>query len=494
MMASDNALILALDLGTTSNRAILFDRQASLVAVAQREFRQHYPSPGWVEHDPMEILASMKDAMLEVLDQAADRPVHAIGLANQRESVVVWDRRTGEPLMPAIVWQDRRTADLCKQLAGRAEMIRARTGLMLDPYFSASKMLWIMENKPQIAARLLSGDAVFGTVDSWAIWHLTGGKVFATEASNASRTMLFDLQKLRFSEELTDLFQVPRSALAEVLASDGSFGTTDPEFCAGWEIPIRGVLGDQQAALFAHGGWREGVVKNTYGTGLFLLTVVGSEPVVTEKMLCTVAWAQDSGAAYALEGSVFIGGAAVQWLRDELGLIQSVGEIEALARELEDNEGVYFVPALTGLGAPYWAPEARGVLCGLTRGTGPRHFARAALEAIAYQSRDVIEAMSGTGGLRLERLLVDGGASANDFLMQFQADLLGVPLERPAVLETTALGAAAMAGIASGFWADSEEFLQHRKVERVFEPRMAAEQRTRLYAGWKEAVRRCLPF
>jgi len=453
-------LILALDLGTTGNRAIIFDRDTRIVASSYREFTQHYPQPGWVEHDPLEIWESVRTVMAEV----NPRDIVGIGIANQRETIVAWDRNTGKPLHNAIVWQDRRTAARCANLP--AAEIHERTGLVCDPYFSATKIEWLLQNVP--AARR----GLFGTIDSWILWKLTGGKVFATDPSNASRTMLFNIREQRWDATLLKLFGVSAEQLPEVRPSSGHFGAN-----------VYGMIGDQQAAMFAQGCYEPGIVKNAYGTGLFMMMNTGTAPLASQQLLSTIAWQIGDRVDYALEGSVFIGGAAIQWLRDQLGVVKTAAETEALATSLTGNDGVYFVPALTGLGAPYWDAGARGTIVGLTRSTTKAHLARAALEAMAYQTRDVAELM----GTPLRKLQVDGGACANNFLMQFQADILGVPVERPAVIETTALGAAGLAGLATGVWSSPEDFLQHRRVERVFAPQRVSDD---LYARWKDAVAR----
>ncbi len=478
-------LILAIDLGTTGNRAIVFDRETRVRASSYREFRQIFPQPGWVEHDPAEIWETTRAVVAEAVSQVDARQIVAVGITNQRETVVAWDPQTGQPLHNAIVWQDRRTAVRCAEFRqqGREEEIRLRTGLVCDPYFSATKIEWLLKNLP--ATRR----GVFGTIDSWILSKLTGGKVFATDPSNASRTMLFNLRERNWDDDLLRTFGVRRDALAEVRPSSGDFGIVEPGLF-GFVAPICGVVGDQQAAMFAQGCYEPGIVKNTYGTGLFLMMNTGREPHASRQLLSTIAWQIGANVDYALEGSVFVGGAAVQWLRDQLQIVETSAETARLAASLSSNDGVYFVPALAGLGAPYWDAAARGTIVGLTRATTRAHFARAALEAIAYQTRDVVEVMCGEFGAPLKKLQVDGGACANNFLMQFQADILGVPVERPEVIETTALGAAGLAGLHAGVWSSPAEFLAHRRVERVFEPKMAASERNALSAKWKEAVGR----
>jgi glycerol kinase len=487
--------VMALDQGTTSSRALLFDRRGGIVAVEQHEFPQHYPRPGWVEHDPEEIWESQLRAGRGVLAKAgvAASDVAAIGITNQRETALVWDRASGAAIYPAIVWQSRQTAPLCEELRARGlqEEVRARTGLVIDAYFSATKVRFILDAVPDGQARAARGELAFGTVDSWLLHKLTGGAVHATEPSNASRTMVYDIHRATWDEGLLAELRIPREVLPEVRDSSGAFGVTRAEWF-GEEIPIAGVAGDQQAALFGQGCFRPGAAKNTYGTGCFVLMNTGSEaPVSKSGLVTTIAWSLGGRMEYALEGSIFVTGAAVQWLRDGLGLIRSADETEAAARSVADTGGVYLVPAFAGLGAPYWDERARGALVGLTRGTSRAHVIRATLEAIAFQTCDVIECLSADAGLSLDVLRVDGGASVNDFLMQFQADVLGVPVRRPPVLEVTALGAAALAGLSVGFWRDRDELLAVTgEGGRIFEPAMSEEQRESLCAGWKRAVER----
>lgn len=484
--------ILALDAGTTSNRCIIFRKDGSIRASAQREFRQYYPQPGWVEHDADEIWDTQLAVMRQALDSAGlgAAEIAAIGITNQRETAVVWDRDTGEPVCPAIVWQCRRTAEYCDTLRERgfADIIRRKTGLVLDAYFSATKIKWILEQVPGARERAERGQLLFGTVDTWLIWKLTGGKVHVTDPSNASRTMLYDIHRLCWDEELLNLMGIPASMLPEVRPSSGVLGETDPGLF-GTPIPIAGVAGDQQAALFGQACFEPGEAKNTYGTGCFLLLNTGSHPVdSTHGLVTTIAWGMDSKVTYALEGSIFTAGAAIQWLRDELGLISSAAETEALAQAVPDSHGCYLVPAFTGLGAPYWDPYARGILCGLTRGVNKNHIIRATLESIAYQVCDVAAAMSADANLPLTGLRVDGGASANNFLMQVQADLLGVPVIRPESVESTALGAAYLAGLAVGFWPNRNRL---RAVSAsTFQPSIEPEQRRQRLEGWHTAVRR----
>ncbi|HXI84005.1 MAG TPA: glycerol kinase GlpK [Verrucomicrobiae bacterium] len=478
-------LILALDLGTTGNRAIVFDQETRVVAKSYREFRQLFPQSGWVEHDPAEIWESTRTVIAEAVAQVDTGEIIAVGVTNQRETVVSWDPKTGRPLHNAIVWQDRRTSARCAEIKnqGFEKEIRQRTGLVCDPYFSATKIQWLLQNVPATRS------GVFGTIDSWILSKLTGGRIHATDVSNASRTMLFNLQERRWDDELLKCFGVSRETLPEVRASSGEFGRLDPDLF-GFSAPICGVVGDQQGAMFAQGCYEPGIIKNTYGTGLFLMMNTGVTPRVSKHLLSTIAWQVGDRVDYALEGSVFVGGAAIQWLRDQLQIITASHETESLAGSLSSNDGVYFVPALTGLGAPYWDAAARGAILGLTRATTRAHLARATLEAIAYQTRDLVDTMCTELGTPLSRLQVDGGACANNFLMQFQADILGVPVERPAVIETTALGAAGLAGLHAGVWSSPSDFLSHRRVERVFQPAMAAPLRESLYAKWKEAVAR----
>ena len=484
--------VLALDQGTTSSRALLFDRGGAVRAVAQREFDQIFPQPGWVEHNPEQIVSSQIAVAQEALARAGARPadVSAIGIANQRETTIVWNRETGKPIYNAIVWQDRRTADFCERLrgAGHGPMIQQRTGLLIDSYFSASKISWILNNIPGACSLAEAGKLAFGTVDSWLVWKLTGGRVHATDASNASRTMLFNIHTGDWDGELLNVFRVPLSMMPEVRSSSEAYGEVSGN---GLErIPLAGIAGDQQAALFGQRCTKPGLTKNTYGTGCFMLQNTGRRAVPSSnRLVTTVAWRIGNVTEYALEGSVFVGGAVVQWLRDGLGLIRKSEEIEALAQLVPDNGGVYFVPAFVGLGAPHWDAYARGSIFGLTRGTTAGHLARAAVESIAYQVADLLDAMRRDSGDAVEELRVDGGAAANDNLMQFQADILGVPVVRPAVTEATALGAAYLAGLAVGFWRDDLTALTTSK-DRRFEPRMPVSQARSLRERWTEAVAR----
>jgi glycerol kinase len=487
--------VMALDQGTTSSRAIVFDERGAVVAVDQHELTQHYPQPGWVEHDPAEIwetqLRAARGALAKARASAGD--VAALGVTNQRETTLVWDRATGEPIHRAIVWQSRQTAPLCEELRARGlvDEVRRKTGLVIDAYFSATKLRFILDAVPGAQARAERGELAFGTVDAWLTWKLTGGRVHATEASNASRTMLYDIHARRWDDGLLGELRIPHALLPEVRDSSGSFGEADAAWL-GAAIPIAGVAGDQQAALFGQGCFAPGRAKNTYGTGCFLLMNTGKEaPLSKSGLVTTIAWGIGGDVEYALEGSIFVAGAAVQWLRDGLGIVASAAESEAAARSVQGTGGVVLVPAFVGLGAPYWDERARGALVGLTRGTTRAHVIRAALESIAYQSRDVVDCFAGDTGLALDTLRVDGGASQNDWLMQFQADVLGVPVRRPPVLEVTALGAAALAGLAVGFWRDRGALEVATGVgARVFEPHMSSAERESLYARWKRAVER----
>lgn len=490
-----DSYILALDQGTTSSRAILFDRKATVVAAAQREFRQIFPQPGWVEHDPLEIWESQIGVAREAMASAgiAASQVAAIGITNQRETAVVWDRATGAPLYNAIVWQCRRSAGLCDALKARGleSAVRARTGLVIDAYFSGTKIQWLLQNVPGLRARAERGAVCFGTVDTWLAWRLSGGQAWVTDYSNASRTMLFNIHRLAWDPELCAALDVPRTMLPEVRPSSAIYAHTAPNLL-GAEIPIAGIAGDQQASLFGQACFHPGMAKNTYGTGCFLLVHTGDRPVPSQSgLLTTIAASPVEGRAeYALEGSIFIAGAAIQWLRDGLGLIGTSAESEALGASVPDTGGVYFVPAFVGLGAPHWDMYARGTILGITRGTTRAHLVRAALEAIACQSREVLGAAVADAGLRLQELRVDGGATANNLLMQVQADILGTPVVRPVVKETTALGAAYLAGLAVGYWTSREEIAQNWAVDRRFVPEMDSARREELFAGWRRAVAR----
>lgn len=484
--------ILAFDQGTTSSRAIVFDRQGNLRSLAQKEFSQHFPQSGWVEHDADEIWSSQIGVANEALARIGitAKDIAAIGITNQRETTIVWDKKTGRPIHHAIVWQDRRTASLADELkaAGHEPTFQQKTGLVIDAYFSGTKIKWLLDNVPGAREKADRGELAFGTVDSWLVWKLTEGALHITDATNACRTLLYNIHTGDWDDELLALLDIPRSLLPEVRSSSELYGHTAAGLF-GAQIPIAGIAGDQQAATFGQASLQVGMAKNTYGTGCFMLLNIGSQPILSRhKLLTTVAWKLGDRTDYALEGSVFVAGAVVQWLRDGLGIIQHSEDVEALASSVPDNNGVYFVPAFVGLGAPYWDSYARGTIVGLSRGSTAAHIARAALESIAYQSADVIDAMRQDADLPLSELRVDGGASRNDLLMQFQADLLGVPVVRPKVTETTALGAAYLAGLAVGYWESEQEIVQLWQMDRRFEPRMTADHRAILRQGWQQAV------
>jgi glycerol kinase len=486
--------ILSLDQGTTSSRAILFDHDGRIAGVAQNEFRQIYPQSGWVEHDPMDILTSQMSAAVEVLTRAGARPrdLAAIGITNQRETTIVWDRETGKPIANAIVWQDRRTAEACRQLAeeGLEETVRGKTGLRLDPYFSATKVAWLLDHVDGARERARQGKLAFGTVDSWLIWNLTSGKRHVTDRTNASRTMLFNIREGRWDEQILDHLRIPSSMMPEVVGSSQPIGEVTTSLGLG-STPIAGIAGDQQAALFGQLCTRSGDSKNTYGTGCFLLEHIGTEFLQSKhRLITTLAAGTQQQLEYALEGSIFIGGAVVQWLRDNLRLVWNSSEIESLAMSVPDSGGVVFVPAFAGLGAPHWDPNASGLIIGIHRGTTAGHIARAALESIAFQVGDVFDAMQSETGNSIRELRVDGGAASNDLMMQFQADLLGLPVIRPAMMETTALGAAYLAGLAVGFWSNAEELRAHRSEDTRFEPRADAAQIAHSRERWRNAVER----
>lgn len=493
-MAKD--YILAIDQGTTSSRAIVFNHDSATVGEAQEEFTQHYPKPGWVEHDANEIWDVTLKVMREALDDAGTSPedIAAIGITNQRETVVAWDRATGEPVHNAIVWQDRRGASFCDQLSeqGYADMVRDKAGLTIDAYFSGSKVTWLLENVEGLRERAQNGEISLGTMDTWLIYKLTGGREHVTDYTNASRTLMYNIFDLKWDDELLEMLGgVPKEMLPEVKPSSYVYGNTDTEIF-GAEVPVAGVAGDQQAALFGEIAFEPGLAKNTYGTGSFALMNTGTEPIKSENdLLTTISWGiGDEPVEYALEGAIFITGAAVQWLRDGLGIIQSAEETEELAKSVDSNDDVYFVPALVGLGAPHWDSYARGTIVGLTRGTTKAHLARAALESMCYQTRDALEAMEKDSGNKLETFRADGGAAANRWMMQFQADILGVPVEVPETLETTALGAAYLAGLAVGFWSGQDELKDKWRLRRRYEPKMDEEERERLYGRWREALER----
>ncbi len=492
-MSATPRYVLALDQGTTSSRALLFDRDAKVVALAQEEHPQSYPRPGWVEHDPEAIWRTqLRTARAALRDAGAKaRDVAAIGVTNQRETTIVWERSTGRAIHPAIVWQCRRTAELCERLrrAGAERLLRRRTGLVADAYFSGTKISWLVDHVAGARRRARRGELAFGTVDAWLLWNLTGGRVHATEPSNASRTLLFDLRRGRFDDELLRLLRVPRPLLPEVRPSCGLFAATEPSLFGG-PIPIAGVAGDQQAALFGQGCFEAGTLKATYGTGCFLLLNTGAKPRTSRHgLLTTVAWRKGGSTTYALEGSVFVAGAAVQWLRDGLRVIERTADVEALAASVPDSQGVVFVPAFVGLGAPHWDMEARGAIVGLTRGATKAHLARAALEAMAFQTREVVESMEKDAGLRVRELKVDGGAVRNDLLCQLLADLTGRRIVRPKQTETTALGAARLAGLAVGFWKDERELARLERIDRRFDPRISRPERERRFSAWLRAVR-----
>ena len=484
--------VVALDQGTTSSRAIVFDRAGSIVSQAQQEFTQHFPQPGWVEHDAGEIWRSQHEVLRTALARAglSARDVAAIGVTNQRETVVVWDRRTGQPVGPAIVWQDRRTADVCERLTaeGHAALFADKTGLVVDPYFAGTKLGWILDHVDDVRRRAEAGELAGGTIDSWLLWQLSGGALHVTDASNAARTLLYNIHTGQWDDELLVLLGIPACLLPRVVDSSGVLGETAAGILDA-PVPIAGVAGDQNAALFGQACHVPGLVKNTYGTGCFLLTLTGSQPVPSRnRLLSTVAWQRGGKRTYALEGSVFIAGAVVQWLRDGLGIIKASHEIEALAASVPDNGGVYFVPAFAGLGAPHWEPHARGTIVGLSRGSSAGHIARAALESMAFQTADVIDAMHADSGTTFTELRVDGGAARNDALMQFQADVLGVPVVRPRITETTALGAAFLAGLAVGYWPDLDTVGRQWRQERRFEPTMSRAMAEELRTHWRDAV------
>ncbi len=490
--------ILAIDQGTTGTRVLVVDGDGEVTGDAYSEFRQRYPRPGWVEHDPEEIWRVSRDVAERAIGEAGvgSRDLVAVGITNQRETTVVWDRQSGEPVHNAIVWQDRRTAEMCDRLKaeGREELFRSKTGLVVDAYFSGTKLAWLLEHVEGLRERAEAGGLAFGTIDSWLLWKLTHGRVHATDYSNASRTLLYDIYDLAWDEELLDVLGVPHQLLPQVHPSSHIYAETDPQAFLGAAVPIAGIAGDQQAALFAQACYDEGLAKNTYGTGSFVLMNFGTRPQrVSEGPLVTIAWGiGDAPVEYALEGAIFVTGGAVQWLRDELGIIAEASESEELAASVEGNDDVYFVPALTGLGAPHWDPYARGTIIGLTRGTSRAHLARATLESIAYQTRDVVASMEEQTGTELKELRADGGAVSNRWLMQFQADILGVPVVVPKISETTALGSAYLAGLATGLWAGQEELRERWTVQHRYEPRLAEAERERLCERWREAVRRAL--
>ncbi|MDQ7097045.1 glycerol kinase GlpK [Desulfosporosinus sp. PR] len=491
--------ILALDQGTTSSRAILFDRQSRILGISQSEFPQYFPQPGWVEHDAVQIWHSQYQALADLLAQTGITcsEIAAVGITNQRETTILWDRVTGEPVAPAIVWQCRRTSELVEDLVARGwgEKIQAKTGLVPDAYFSGTKIKWILDNVQGTRRRAENGDLLFGTVDSWLVWQLTAGKVHVTDYSNASRTMLYNIHTLSWDQEILRELGIPSSLLPEVKPSSQVYGEAVYGIFSGQGVPVSGIAGDQQAALFGQMCFSPGMAKNTYGTGCFMLMNIGERAATSRHgLLSTIAWGVNGRVEYALEGSVFMAGAALQWLRDGLQLISSAKESEALARKVSDTAGVYVVPAFTGLGAPYWNMRARGAIFGLTRGSEKEHLVRATLEAMAYQTKDVLTAMEKDLGINLQSLKVDGGAAVNNLLLQFQADILGVPVERPQEIETTALGAAYLAGLAVGFWRDQDELKASWRLDRRFKPEMDSDLRSKLYRGWQKAVQRTLDW
>lgn len=490
--------IMALDQGTTSSRCIIFDKTGAIISMAQKEIKQIYPKAGWIEHDAIEIWATQFGVAVEALLMANlnSKDIAAIGITNQRETTVVWDKRTGIPVYNAIVWQCRRTAQFCEELKeqGHEKMIKEKTGLIIDPYFSATKIKWILDNVPKAREDAEKGNLIFGNIDTWLIWNLTKGQIHVTDYSNASRTMLFNIHTLDWDEDILKLFNIPKAMLPKVKPSSHIYGYTN-KVLFGEELPIAGDAGDQQAALFGQTCFKEGTVKNTYGTGCFMLMNTGLQAVESKHgLLTTIAWGIDGKVNYALEGSIFVGGASVQWLRDELRMLKNAAESERYALDVKDTNGVYVVPAFTGLGAPYWDPYARGTVVGLTRGTKKEHFIRAVLESIAYQTYDVLKAMEEDSEIELAALNVDGGASANNFLIQFQSDILKAQVDRPKVVETTALGAAYLAGLAAGYFKDKDEISQNREISKVFKPQMEDEKRAKLLKGWHKAVRRAMEW
>ncbi|TLS38526.1 glycerol kinase GlpK [Pseudalkalibacillus caeni] len=496
----EEKLILALDQGTTSSRAILFNQKGEIVNLAQKEFKQHFPNPGWVEHDPQEIWSSMLSVIAQVLSSAGDIDagnIAAIGITNQRETTVVWDKNTGKPVYNAIVWQSRQTADIVEELKqqGYGDMVREKTGLLLDAYFSGTKVKWILDHVEGTRERAESGELLFGTIDTWLIWKLSGGKAHVTDYTNASRTLMYNIHELKWDDELLEMLNVPKKMLPEVRPSSEVYAETVDYHFFGHNIPIAGVAGDQQAALFGQACYEKGMAKNTYGTGCFMLMNTGEKAVKSDNgLLTTIAWGVDGNVEYALEGSIFVAGSAIQWLRDGLRMFDNYQDSEKYSERVESTNGVYMVPAFVGLGTPYWDSEVRGAVFGLTRGTSKEHFIRATVESLAYQTRDVLDAMIADSGIELKTLRVDGGAVKNSFLMQFQSDLLGVPVERPVINETTALGAAYLAGLSVGFWKDRNEIAQKWKMDKAFKVEMDKEKREKLYDGWKKAVHAAMAF
>ncbi|QHE61625.1 glycerol kinase GlpK [Rossellomorea vietnamensis] len=491
--------ILSLDQGTTSSRAILFNKKGEIVHTAQKEFTQHFPKPGWVEHSANEIWGSVLAVIASVLSESSVKPdqIEGIGITNQRETTVVWDKETGDPVYNAIVWQSRQTAGICEELKSKGlnDTFRDKTGLLIDAYFSGTKVKWILDNVEGVKQKAEEGKLLFGTIDTWLIWKMSGGTAHVTDYSNASRTLMYNIHDLKWDEELLDILGVPASMLPEVRPSSEVYGKTVPYHFFGREIPIAGAAGDQQAALFGQACYEKGMAKNTYGTGCFMLMNTGEKAVKSDNgLLTTLAWGIDGKVEYALEGSIFVAGSAIQWLRDGLRMLKDAKDSQEYAEKVDSTDGVYVVPAFVGLGTPYWDSDVRGAVFGLTRGTSKEHFVRATLESLAYQTKDVLTAMEADSGISLKKLRVDGGAVKNDFLMQFQSDLLSVPVERPVVNETTALGAAYLAGLAVGFWKDREEISKQWNKDKQFEPKMAVETQEELYGGWKKAVKAAMAF
>ena len=489
--------IMALDQGTTSCRTILFNHDSEIVATAQNEFTQYFPKPGWVEHNPNEIWSTQVGTMSEVIAKAGISPeeIAAIGITNQRETTVVWDKTTGQPVYNAIVWQSRQTMEICEELKaqGLSDIFHKKTGLLIDAYFAGTKVKWILDNIVGAREKAEAGDLLFGTIDTWLVWKLTGGKVHVTDYSNASRTLMYNIRELKWDDELLEYLTIPKSMLPEVKPSSEVYGMTIPSVTQGVEIPVAGMAGDQQSALFGQACFKAGMAKNTYGTGGFMLMNTGSQLYDSKNgLLTTIAWGIDGGVEYALEGSIFVAGSAIQWLRDGLKVLDSAPDSEYYAGKVKDSGGVYVVPAFVGLGAPYWDMKSRGGIFGLTRGTTKNHIIRATLESLAYQTKDVLDAMQSDSGIKLNSLKVDGGAVANNLMMQFQSDILDVAVERPKIIETTALGAAYLAGLAVGFWKSKEELVKSWQIDRRFEPNMEEAKRKELYLGWLKAVRRTM--
>jgi glycerol kinase len=498
-MTGKSAFVVAIDQGTTSSRTMIFDAHGHLVASAQREFEQIFPRSGWVEHRPRDILTSVQVTLTEAMHNAGIEAsaVAGIGITNQRETTVVWDRKTGEPVYNALVWQSRHSAELCRDMRSEAvdELIRERTGLLLDAYFSATKLKWLFEHVDGVRERAVRGELLFGTIDSWLVWNLTGGKVHVTDVTNASRTLLYNIHQQCWDDDLLALFGIPASMLPEVRGCSEVYGRIEPKYFFGRDVPICGIAGDQQAALFGQACFEPGMAKNTYGTGCFMLMNTGATAVPSQHgLLSTIAWQLDGKTEYALEGSIFVAGSVVQWLRDGLRMLGSAEESQACAESVESTDGVYLVPAFSGLGAPYWRSDVRGAMFGLSHGTRKEHLVRAALESMAYQTRDVLTAMQADTGMALKELRADGGAIANDFLAQFQCDMLGVPVLRPQIAETTALGAAYLAGLAVGVWDSRAQIAKMWQVDRRFEPTMETDRRERLYRGWQSAVQATMAF